>query len=95
MDQIEEAVTNFNNSMFDKIKEYLVFSVSPYQVKYKKFLKSFKQFENNRVLPLNVRNTITYLKEEIQVIENIMNAEDYDVLIKNFNRHVYLKKQIE
>jgi hypothetical protein len=29
------------------------------------------------------------------VIENIMNAEDYDVLIKNFNRHVYLKKQIE
>lgn len=94
-EQIEEAVTNFNNSMFDKIKEYLVFSVSPYQVKYKKFLKSFKQFENNRVLPLNVRNTITYLKEEIQVIENIMNAEDYDVLIKNFNRHVYLKKQIE
>jgi hypothetical protein len=24
-----------------------------------------------------------------------MSATDYDVLIKNFNRYVYLKKQIE
>jgi hypothetical protein len=38
---------------------------------------------------------ITYLKEQVQVIENILTAEDYDVLIKNFNRYVYLKKQIE
>jgi len=81
--------------MFDKIKEYLIFSVSPYHLKYKRFAKSFKQFENSRTLPLNVRNMITYLKEQVQVIENILTAEDYDVLIKNFNRYVYLKKQIE
>jgi hypothetical protein len=94
-EQIEEAVISFNNNMFDKIKEYLIFSVSPYHLKYKRFAKSFKQFENSRTLPLNVRNMITYLKEQVQVIENILTAEDYDVLIKNFNRYVYLKKQIE
>ncbi|HRU50064.1 MAG TPA: hypothetical protein P5155_01020 [Candidatus Absconditabacterales bacterium] len=95
MDQIEEAVTNFNNNMFDKAKEYLVFSVSPYYTKYKRFLRSFKPFENSRTLSRNVKNTVAYMKEQVQVIENIMSATDYDVLIKNFNRYVYLKKQIE
>jgi hypothetical protein len=95
MDQIEEAVTNFNNNMFDKPKEYLVFSVSPYYTKYKRFLRSFKPFENSRTLSRNVKNTVAYMKEQVQVIENIMSATDYDVLIKNFNRYVYLKKQIE
>ena len=36
-----------------------------------------------------------YLQEEIDAIDNIINATDYDTLMKNYNRHLYLKNQIE
>ena len=36
-----------------------------------------------------------YLQEDITVIDKIISSTDYDTLVKNFNRHLYLKNQIE
>jgi len=35
------------------------------------------------------------MQEQIEVINEIMLAEDYELLIKKFNRYIYLKNQIE
>jgi len=94
-DQIEVAVLNFDDNLFNKIKEYLIFSASPYQLKYKRLLKPLKYIENEKNLSWSVRNMIALMQEQIQVIDNIIMAQDYDTLMKNFNRYVYLKKQIE
>lgn len=93
--QIEDAVMNFDDNLFWKIKEYLIFSSSPYQLKYKKLLKPLNYIENERNLSWSVRNMISLMQEQIQVIDNIIMSQDYDTLMKNFNRYVYLKKQIE
>lgn len=94
-EQIEEAILSFDDNMFSKVKEYLIFSASPYQLKYKKLLKPLSHIENERSLSWSVRSMIALMQEQIQVIDNIITSKDYDVLMKNFNRYVYLKKQIE
>ncbi len=94
-EQIETAVLSFDDNLFWKIKEYLIFSASPYQLKYKKLLKPLNYIENERNLSWSVRNMISLMQEQIQIINNIIMAQDYDTLMKNFNRYVYLKKQIE
>ena len=94
-EQIEDAVLNFDDNLFIKIKEYLIFSTSPYQLKYKKLLKPLIHIENERNLSWSVRNMISLMQEQIQIVDNIIISTDYDTLMKNFNRYVYLKKQIE
>ena len=95
-DQIENAIKEFDLNLFSKIKEYIVYTVSPYMTSYKKALKSInninKQWEK---LTNDIKKKIKYLEEDITVLNNIIWATDYDTLIKNYNRHLYLKTQIE
>jgi hypothetical protein len=35
------------------------------------------------------------MQEQLDVINDLALAEEYEVLMKNFNRYIYLKKQIE
>jgi hypothetical protein len=35
------------------------------------------------------------MQEQLQVIDIISISDDYETLMKNFNRYIYLKKQIE
>lgn len=94
--QIESAVKEFDQNLFMKIKEYVVYTVSPYKTTYKKALKNLKAVQQQWWKISNtVKKTMDYLQEDIEVIDNIINSTDYDILMKNFNRHLYLKKQIE
>lgn len=93
-DQIQDAVDSFDTNLFAKIKEYLIFSASPYQLKYKKILKQLNQIDA-KLITWSIKNKMNFMQEQVEVIDNIISATDYDFLIKNFNRYVYLKKQIE
>ena len=95
-EQIETAVAEFDTNLFVKMKDYIIYTVSPYQTKYKKVLKHLENYKNQwwRITS-DVKRKMDYFQEDITVIDNIINATDYDTLIKNFNRHLYLKNQIE
>lgn len=93
--QIQDSMVEFEDNLFDKTKEYMIYSVLPYQTKYKRLLKPLEKLEEGTYLSLNVRNKITLLQEQLEIIDIISWAEDYDTLMNSFNRYIYLKKQIE
>ena len=95
-EQIELAVSEFDSNLFVKMKDYVVYTISSYQVKYKKALKHLNNLKDQwGVISNDVKKKMNYLQEDITVIDRIIEATDYDTLIKNFNRHLYLKNQIE
>ena len=62
----------------------------------KKTLKLLKNIQSQWwKISSSVKKKMNYLQEEIDTIDNIMKSTDYDDLMKNFNRHIYLKNQIE
>ncbi|HRX64086.1 MAG TPA: hypothetical protein P5060_03220 [Candidatus Absconditabacterales bacterium] len=93
--QIEDAILEFQENLFEKTKEYIVFTVSPYRIRYKRLLKPLNDLGENTYLSARVRKKINLMQEQIEVINEIMLAEDYELLIKKFNRYIYLKNQIE
>lgn len=95
-DQIESAVAEFDSNLFIKMKEYVVYTTSSYRTICKKTLKWLKNIQSQWwKISSSVKKKMDYLQEEIDTIDNIMKATDYDTLMKNFNRHIYLKNQIE
>jgi hypothetical protein len=94
-EQIEKAIQEFDDNLFTKIKEYLIYSTSSYRSKYKTFLKQFNVLDDDVYISSSIKNVVSLIKEQIEVIDNILISEDYETLMKNFNRYVYLKKQIE
>jgi hypothetical protein len=94
-EQIEKAIQEFDDNLFAKIKEYLIYSTSSYRLKYKTFLKQFNALDDDVYISSSIKNVVSLIKEQIEVIDNILISEDYETLMKNFNRYVYLKKQIE
>jgi hypothetical protein len=44
-EQIELSVQKFDDNLFSKIKEYLIYSSSPYRLKYKKIIKHLEKLE--------------------------------------------------
>lgn len=95
-EQIETAVTEFDTNLFVKMKDYIIYTVSPYQTKYKKVLKHLNNYKNQwGKIPSDIKRKMDYFQEEISVIDNLIEATDFDTLIKNFNRHLYLKNLIE
>lgn len=93
--QIEDSVWEFEENLFDKTKEYIIYSTSSYKIKYKKLLRPIEKLKEWTYLSLNVRNKIKLMQEQLDVIETLSLTEDYEVLMKNFNKYIYLKKQIE
>ena len=95
-DQIESAVAEFDSNLFTKMKEYVVYTTSSYRTTCKKTLKLLKNIQSQWwKISSSVKKKMNYLQEEIDTIDNIMKSTDYDDLMKNFNRHIYLKNQIE
>ena len=95
-EQIEQAVSEFDSNLFVKMKDYVIYTVTPYQTKYKKILKQLNNLKNQwQKLSYDVNKKMDYLQEDITIIDKIIDSTDYDTLIKNFNRHLYLKNQIE
>lgn len=94
-EQIEISVQKFDDSLFAKIKEYLVYSSSPYKLKYKKILKPIENIDPTIYIRYEIKTKIWFMKEQIQVIDAMIISENYDTLMKSFNRYVYLKNQIE
>lgn len=95
-EQIEIAVSEFDSNLFIKMKDYVVYTVMPYQTKYKKIFKHLNNLKNQWwFISYDVEKKMNYLQEDITVIGKIIDSTDYDTLIKNFNRHIYLKNQIE
>ena len=94
-EQIESSVAEFDQNLFKKIKEYLIYSASTEKVKYRKALNYLESLERwwYYISPALSKKK-KFLAEEISVIENMTSATDYDTLMKNFNRHLYLKEQI-
>gem|GEM_PF-1104337 len=94
-EQIEKSVKIFDNNLFNKIKEYLIYSSSTYRLKYKKILKPLENIGESIYIKPCIRNKISLMQEQIQTIDAIAVSQDYDTLMKTFNKYVYLKKQIE
>lgn len=94
-EQIELSVQKFDDNLFSKIKEYLIYSSSPYRLKYKKIIKHLEKLEWDIYIKAELKNKISLMQEQLQVIDIISISDDYETLMKNFNRYIYLKKQIE
>jgi len=95
-EQIEVAVAEFDSNLFVKVKDYIIYMVSSYQTKYKLVLKHLDNYKNQwGKISNDIKKIMDYLQEDITVIDKIISSTDYDTLVKNFNRHLYLKNQIE
>ena len=93
--QIEDSVWEFEENLFDKTKEYMIYTTAPYRTKYRKLLRPLEDLESGTYLSFNVRTKIRLMQEQLAVIAKISLAEEFEVLMKDFNRYVYLKNQIE
>ena len=95
-EQIETAVSEFDSNLFIKVKDYVIYSVSSYQTKYKKVLRYLNSADSNgEKISNDMRKKMNYLQEDILVIDKIFDSTGYEDLVNNFNRHIYLKNQIE
>ena len=95
-EQIETAVSEFDSNLFIKVKDYVIYSVSSYQTKYKKVLRYLNSADSNgEKISNDMRKKMNYLQEDILVIDKIFDSTGYEDLVNNFNRHIYLENQIE
>ena len=95
-EQIETAVSEFDSNLFIKVKDYVIYSVSSYQTKYKKVLRYLNSVDSEGwKISSDMRKKMGYLQEDILVIDKIYESTGYETLVNNFNRHIYLKNQIE
>ena len=95
-EQIETAVSEFDSNLFVKVKDYVIYTVSSYQTKYKKVLRYLNSVDSGGgKMSSDMRKKMDYLQEDILVIDKIFDSTGYEDLVNNFNRHIYLKNQIE
>lgn len=92
--QIEEAEKEFEWNLFAKIKEYLIYATSSDGTVYKKGLRDLQYIERKKWVSPDVKRKMWYISESITNIKNINSATGFDDLISNYNRYLYLKKQI-
>lgn len=94
-EQIETAVTEFDTNMFMKIKDYLIYSSATDRSNFKKTLKHLENISKNGwYLSYTVKKKINYMNDAITAIDTINSTNDFDTLMKAFNRYIYLKNQI-
>ena len=94
-EQIEIAVAEFDANMFSKTKEYLIYVTATDRTIYKKALKSLEDIEKNWLyIKYNTRKIMDQIKESIVAIDTINSTDDFDTLLKNFNKYIYLKNKI-
>lgn len=94
-EQIETAVQEFDVNMFIKIKDYLVYITATDRTNYKKALKHLDNIEKNGgYINPSIKKKIGYMNDAIAAIDTINSTDDFDTLMKNFNRYIYLKNQI-
>lgn len=94
-EQIETAVKEFDTNMFLKIKDYLVYSTATDRTNFKKTLKHLENIEKNGWHhSSSVKKKISYMQDAITAIDTINSTDDFDTLMKNFNKYIYLKNQI-
>ena len=89
--QIEKE---FEWNLFAKIKEYLIYATASDGTVYKKGLKDLQYIERKKWVSLDVKRKMWYISESITNIKNINAATWFDDLITNYNKYLYLKKQI-
>ncbi len=92
--QIEQAEKEFEWNLFVKIKEYLIYATSSDGTVYKKGLRDLQYIERKKWVSLDVKRKMWYISESITNIKNINTATWFDDLITNYNKYLYLKKQI-
>jgi hypothetical protein len=73
----------------------MIYTTESYRIRYNKLLKPLEHLEEGTYLRLNVRTKIKLIQEQLETIDQISLAEDFETLMKSFNRYVYLKNQIE
>lgn len=94
-EQIVTAVKEFDTNMFLKIKDYLVYSTATDRTNFKKTLKHLENIEKNGWHhSSSVKKKISYMQDAITAIDTINSTDDFDTLMKNFNKYIYLKNQI-
>lgn len=94
-EQIETAVKEFDTNMFLKIKDYLVYSTATDRTNFKKTLKHLENIEKNGWHhSSSVKKKMSYMQDAITAIDTINSTDDFDTLMKNFNKYIYLKNQI-
>lgn len=93
--EIEDSVEKFEENLFDKTKEYMIYTTDSYRIKYRKLLRPLEDLDSGTYLSFRVKNKINLMEEQLAVIAEISLAEDFEILMKTFNRYVYLKNQIE
>lgn len=94
-EQIETAVAEFDTNMFIKIKDYLIYSSATDRTNFKKTLRHLDNIEKNWwYISYSAKKKINYMKDAITAIDNMNSTDDFDTLMKNFNRYIYLKNQI-
>lgn len=95
-DQISSAVSEFDRNLFLKLKEFLIYSATEDQAKFKKAYKHIQVYEKQwGSESYSVKKKIWYLQEAINVIDWIWSSTNYDTLVKNYNRYIYLKEQLK
>ena len=93
--QIEKSVSKFEDNLFYKTKEYMIYTTEPYRLKYRRLLRPLELLSAWAYLNFRVRSKIKLMQEQLDIINQLSLAEDFDALMKTFNRYVYLKNQIE
>lgn len=94
-EQIEEAIKEFDNNLFIKIKDYLTYTLSPERADFQAILKTIKANQKKWInLTNSEKQKLNQIEDAIKQINTIMTTSDFDTLIKSFNKYLYLKKQI-
>lgn len=93
--QIQKSILDFEENLFEQTKDYIRYTVLPYRDKYRKLLKPMEDLNTSVYLRSNVRNKIYLMQEQLDVINELLNVDDYENLVKYFERYIYLKKKIE
>lgn len=94
-EQIENAIKEFDNNLFLKIKDYIIYTISPDRADYQLILKTVKIYQKKwQKLSSKDNKKIQQVQECIDIIDSMMTTNDFETLIKNFNKYLYLKNQI-
>ena len=93
--QIEKSVSRFEDNLFQKTKEYMLYTVEPYRIKYRRLLRPLEYLGDGTYLSFRIRSKIKLMQDQLDVIDKLSTIEDFKVLMDTFNRYVYLKNQIE
>jgi len=94
-EQIEQAMKEFDNNLFIKIKDYLTYTLSPERTDFQAILKVIKANQKKWInLTNSEKQKLNQIEDAIKQINTIITTPDFNTLIQSFNKYLYLKKQI-